>query len=93
MKYKESRARANAKYDAANTVQVHLKLNLRTDADILEALAHSGNKQGYLKQLVRADLKKRAKKRDKQCEDCAIVDCDRKSLEYPCALYIKDESR
>ena len=51
--------RAKAKYDEKNTVQVKLKLNLKTDKDILEALERSGNKQGYIKELIRADMEKR----------------------------------
>ena len=47
----------NKKYDKANTIQVKLKLNLKTDSDILEALERSGNKQGYIKRLIRADIK------------------------------------
>ena len=51
--------RAKAKYDQNNTVQIKLKLNLKTDYDILEALERSGNKQGYIKELIRADLQKK----------------------------------
>lgn len=51
--------RAKAKYDQNNTVQIKLKLNLKTDYDILEALERSENKQGYIKELIRADLKKK----------------------------------
>ena len=47
---------AKAKYDENNTVQIKLKLNLKTDKDILEALERSGNKQGYIKELIRKDL-------------------------------------
>lgn len=46
------------RYDAKNTVKVCLKLNLKYDADILAALEASGNKQGYIKALIRADLAK-----------------------------------
>ena len=49
--------RAKTKYDENNTIQVKLKLNLKTDKDILEALERSGNKQGYIKELIRRDLK------------------------------------
>lgn len=53
---------AQARYDAANTRQVMLKLNIKTDADILRALdeqgAETGGKQGYIKRLIRADLAK-----------------------------------
>ena len=51
--------RAKEKYDKANTVQVRIKLNLNTDKDILEALERSGNKQGYIKELIRNDLKRK----------------------------------
>ena len=54
---KESTKRAIAKYDAANTVQLKLKLNKKTDADILARLKMSGNMQGYIKKLIRADIK------------------------------------
>lgn len=52
----EARKRAVKKYDAANTVQVTLKLNRRTDADVLERLASVPSKQGYIKSLIRADI-------------------------------------
>ncbi len=54
----EAQRRANRKYEAENTRQVHLKLNLRTDKDVLEKLDSVPNKQGYIKELIRADLKK-----------------------------------
>ena len=52
MKYKPQ-----AKYDAKNTVQLHLKLNKKSDKDILDKLNQTGNKQGYIKNLIRADIK------------------------------------
>lgn len=51
--------RAKAKYDENNTIQVKLKLNLKTDKDIIKALERSGNKQGYIKELIRNDLKRK----------------------------------
>lgn len=54
----EAQIRANKKYEAENTRQVHLKLNLRTDKDVLEKLDSVPNKQGYIKALIRADLRK-----------------------------------
>ena len=54
----ESNKRAAAKYDAANTTQIKLKLNLKTDADILKRLEDVGNKQGYIKSLIRQDIEK-----------------------------------
>ena len=53
MKYK-----AQAKYDQANTKKVLLKLNLNTDKDILERLEKVGNKQGYVKRLIREDIER-----------------------------------
>ena len=38
--------------------QVKLKLHKKNDADILDALERSGNKQGYIKALIRADIAK-----------------------------------
>lgn len=49
---------AIARYDANNTKQIKLKLNITTDADILEQLDRVGNKQGYIKELIRRDLEK-----------------------------------
>lgn len=52
----EAQKRAVEKYDAANTKQLKLKLNNRTDIDILEKLDRVGNKQGYIKRLIRKDI-------------------------------------
>lgn len=49
-------SKAQAKYDAENTKRVFIKLNLKTDADILEQLEKVGNKQGYIKELIRKDI-------------------------------------
>lgn len=54
----EAQKRANRKYDQANTRQITLKLNLRTDSDVLERLDDVPNKQGYIKALIRADMAK-----------------------------------
>ena len=58
-KASDAQLRAIAKYDAANTKQIMLKLNRKTDADILGALEACGNVQGYIKKLIRADLAKK----------------------------------
>lgn len=49
------------RYDAANTTQVKLKLNTTTDADILAHLAAQGNKQGYIKALIRKDMQSKTR--------------------------------
>ena len=52
----EAMKRAVRKYDSANTTQFHLKLNNKTDADIIRMLRESDNAQGYIKALIRADM-------------------------------------
>lgn len=54
----EAEKRAVAKYDAKNTRQYHLKLNLKTDADIIKRLEQQESIQGYIKDLIRADMAK-----------------------------------
>lgn len=49
---------AQKRYDAQNTKGVYLKLNQKTDADILNRLDAVENKQGYIKRLIRADIDK-----------------------------------
>lgn len=58
MAQSDAQKRAKAKYDERATKLITLKLNLKTDADILERLEESGNKQGYIKRLIREDMKK-----------------------------------
>lgn len=45
------------RYDKENTVQIRLKLNVKTDADIIEKLNSVEKKQTYIKALIRADIK------------------------------------
>lgn len=52
----EAQKRAKAKYDKANTKQVIMKLNLKTDADIFAKLDSEPNVQGYIKGLIRQDI-------------------------------------
>lgn len=40
-------------YDKANTKGLYIKLNKKTDADIIEALSECDNKQGLVKRLLR----------------------------------------
>ena len=55
----EAQKRAVLKYDAANTKQIHLKLNLQTDSDILARLQEVDSIQGYIKRLIRDDIAKK----------------------------------
>ena len=56
---KEAHALAVRKYDAKNTKQYHLKLNLGTDADIIAKLESVDSMQGYIKRLIREDINSR----------------------------------
>ena len=46
------------KYDQNNTRKVSLKLNIKTDEDILNYLDSVENKQGTLKRIIRDEIKR-----------------------------------
>jgi len=46
-------------WDKEHTKQIKAKLNENTDADILKHLESIGNVAGYIKELIRADMKKK----------------------------------
>ncbi len=46
------------KYDQNNTTKVSLKLNVKTDADIIEYLNSVENKQGTIKNLIRDEIER-----------------------------------
>ena len=52
----ESQVRAQARYDAANTVRISLKLNIHTDQDIIAWLWKQKTKQGAIKHLIREEI-------------------------------------
>ena len=53
----EAQRRAVKKYDAENIKHLHLKLNRKTDNDIINHLEMQENTQGYIKRLIREDMK------------------------------------
>ena len=53
----KAQLKAIAKYDKKNTRSVMLKFNIVNDADILSKLDNTKNKQGYIKKLLRDDIK------------------------------------
>lgn len=59
MERKSSHAAAANKYNRNNTVQFLIRLNKNTDADIIAAISSAESKQGYIKALIRADIKKK----------------------------------
>lgn len=52
-------SQAKATWDKSHTAFIGLKLNQNTDAAILAKLATVPNKQGYIKDLIKADISKK----------------------------------
>lgn len=53
----KSQIEATRKYDKENTIVVTLRLNKKTDADIIKRLfTINESKMGYIKRLIRADM-------------------------------------
>ena len=53
----DAQMRATVKYQKANVKMINLHLNVKTDADILAYLETLDNKTGYIKELIRKDMK------------------------------------
>jgi hypothetical protein len=54
---KRERYEKHREYDKNNTIGVYLKLNKKTDEDIITALETCSNKQGFIKRLIRDYLR------------------------------------
>lgn len=54
---KRERYEKHREYDKNNTIGVYLKLNKKTDEDIITALETCTNKQGFIKRLIRDYLR------------------------------------
>lgn len=52
--------KSHQKWVAEHTTRVVMNLNHNTDKDVLEKLSTVESKQGYIKQLIRADIAKSA---------------------------------
>lgn len=52
----ENKIKYNADYVKNNVLQVMVKINRNTEADLIEFLDTKENKQGYIKSLIRADM-------------------------------------
>ena len=55
--YNERTKRASLKYQAKNIRQIALRLNRNTDADVIEWLETQPSINGYLKNLIRLDMR------------------------------------
>lgn len=53
----DAQKRAAAKYKKTKTKTFLIELNIEHDADILARLGEVGNRQGYIKELIRRDMK------------------------------------
>lgn len=53
---KTPQQKASERYDKANTVQFKIKLNKKTDKDIIDFLDGLENKQGFLKLIIREEM-------------------------------------
>ena len=75
----EALKKAIRKYDKEHTKQILLKLNKGTDADILQKLDEVDNKQGYIKGLIREDIKSETKNDNlhAQSEDEVVNDANK----------------
>ena len=49
----------NNEYNKKKTTTTLIRLNLETDADIIQKLSEVDSKMGYIKRLIREDIKKR----------------------------------
>lgn len=52
----EAQKKATNKYDKKNTVMVSVKLNKQYDSDIIKKLNMIGNKQKYIKTVIRHEI-------------------------------------
>lgn len=62
----EAKIKANNASKKRNTTTMLLRLNYNTDTDILEKLGQVDSKMGYIKALIREDLKKEKRKARRQ---------------------------
>lgn len=60
----QAHTQAQAKYDRQHTTGFYMKLNLRTDKDIIQWLWRQPSKQGAVKRLIREELARQAAARE-----------------------------
>lgn len=56
----ESQVKAQKKYDKKYTTGLYIKLNIKTDRDIIHWLWKQESKQGAIKQLIRKEIEREA---------------------------------
>ncbi len=60
----QAHTQAQAKYDKQHTTGFYMKLNLKTDMDIIRWLWGQPSKQGAVKKLIREELARQASARE-----------------------------
>lgn len=60
----EAKKKSQAKFDKLNTTHYGLKLNNRTDLDIMKRFEEVGSVQTYIKRLIREDIAREEKKEE-----------------------------
>lgn len=58
-KSSQAKISANARYNDKMVKRYNLGFNKATDADVIEQLDKQESKQGYIKELIRKDIKER----------------------------------
>lgn len=58
----EAHTKAQKKYDKEHTQGIYLKLNLRTDLDIIRWFWEQPSKQGAVKRLIREEIARKRRK-------------------------------
>lgn len=96
-KTKPNKLRYIKEYDKNKRIQVVIKLNKETDSDIIEILNQVESKQGYIKSLIREDIKKRhpCNKKSVECIFCEWFQDDKSLGGYVCCApeYIRKGSK
>ena len=55
-----AQTRANKKYNAANVVRINLVVNKKTESDLYDFIFSLENKSGFIKNLIREEMKRRS---------------------------------
>ena len=61
----ESQRKANDRYQKSHIRQYNLRLNVRTDTDIIRFLDGTNNRQGLLKRLLREEIERKSREHEK----------------------------
>ena len=68
MAISEAQKRAQRKYNDTHQRQIKFSFSIQNDADVLSKLDAVPNKQGYIKELIRADIARKGPAQNKEEE-------------------------